>query len=146
MSRLAFALVIVLAGCSSGTPARDTVLLTGSSWSVERIVSADGSVARGGGETIAFGADGSLSMASCNTCQGRYETSGNRLVIDEGLRCTRKACMADEVELERIVSGTQLVERDGPYLILTAEVEAGAPDPPRVILLPTEAPASAATN
>lgn len=142
MRRLAFVLVLILAGCGGSTPSGESAVLPGSSWSVERIVYASGEVVRGDGETVAFGADGSIAMSSCNTCQGRYRAKRSSLSIDETLRCTRKACRPGEIQLERFLSGPQLIERDGPYLVLTAEPQEGQEDitQPSVLLLPTQAP------
>ncbi|MEL6615611.1 MAG: META domain-containing protein [Bacteroidota bacterium] len=144
MRLLALASVLLLVGCGGSAPSGPGAVLAGSSWSVERIVYASGEVIRGDGETIAFGADGSVSMASCNTCQGRYRARRGTLSIDETLRCTRKACRPGEIQIERFLSGPQTIERDGPYLVLTAQPdedrEGTAPQPPSVLLLPNEAP------
>lgn len=140
MLRVALVSLLVLAGCSSSSSREETTLLTGSSWTVERIVYPDGEIVRGDGETIAFGADGSVSVSSCNTCTGRFQSHRGGITVDAN-RCTRMACPSDTIQLERFVNGEQDVERDGPYLILTArptedEMEAA----PQVLLLPSEAP------
>lgn len=142
MRRFAFTLVFVLAGCGGSAPSGPGSDLPGSSWSVERIVYASGEVVRGEGETIAFGADGSVSMASCNTCQGRYRARQGTLTVDEPLRCTRKACRPGEIQIERFLSGPQTIERDGPFLVLTAQPTEERPsaEPPSVLLLPTQVP------
>ena len=143
MPRFAFALVLILAGCGGSQSSGGGPLLAGSSWSVERIVYASGEVARGHGETLAFGGDGSLSMSSCNTCQGRYRARGGVLTVDGALSCTRKACAAGEIELERLLGTEQTIERDGPYLVLTArpsEEDPSASAPAQILFLPTQAP------
>ncbi|OZC03025.1 META domain-containing protein [Rubricoccus marinus] len=135
------ALAFIVAGCSGPGASGGGVLLAGSSWSLERIVYPTGEVARGSGETVAFGADGSLSIASCNTCQGRYRMRGATLSVEEGLGCTRMACPTDAVQLEQFFATDVSVRRDGSYLIVTPEVEAGAASgAPQLILLPTQAP------
>ncbi|MEM6326974.1 MAG: META domain-containing protein [Bacteroidota bacterium] len=139
MPRLFAVLALLLVGCGSGTTSRDAELLTGSSWTVERIVYANGDVTRGSGETLAFGSDGSVSVASCNTCGGRFERSRQGIRID-ATRCTRRACRPDQVQLEQLVGGEQIVERDGPYLILSAAPDDRGGTPPQVLLLPSEAP------
>ncbi|MEM1054899.1 MAG: META domain-containing protein [Bacteroidota bacterium] len=139
------ALVFFLAGCSGSSTSRDTVLLTGSSWTVERIVYPSGEVVRGDGETIAFGSDGSLAVSSCNTCTGRFERGRSGGIVVDANRCTRRACQPGQIQLERFVSGEQRVERDGPYLILTAVPEdSDAAEPAQVLLLPAEAPSATA--
>jgi hypothetical protein len=145
LSLLCFLLLV--AGCGGAPPSGPGAALLGSSWTVERIVYPSGEVIRGGGETIAFGADGSLSLSSCNTCQGRFRTDGQTLTIREPLACTRRACQPGQIELERFVGGVQSVERDGAYLVLrtlpSEDAERPSPEPPSVLLLPQEAPASA---
>ena len=144
MRILSLAVVLALAGCGGASPSGPSAVIPGSSWTVERIVYPTGEVVRGGGETVAFGADGSLSIASCNTCQGRYRARRGTLTIRTPLSCTRKACQPDEIQLERFIGGTQLVERDGPYLVLTTVTDEGADrpaaDPPSVLLLPQQVP------
>ena len=136
MPRLALALVVILAGCGGGSEIPGgTTALPGTAWTVERIVYPSGDVVRGSGETVAFGADGSLVMSSCNTCQGRYRFRRGVLEVAENLSCTRKACPPEAVELERVVSGNQEVSRDGPYLVLEARDAGG--DAPQVLLLPS---------
>lgn len=142
MSRIALLLVfVVLAGCGGpGSSSRDATLLTGSSWTVERIVYPSGEVVRGDGETIAFGSDGSIAVSSCNNCSGRFDRSRGGVLIDAN-RCTKRACAPGTIELERFVNGQQSVERDGPYLILTAvPAERDSAEAPQVVLLPSEAP------
>ena len=130
----------MLAGCGGGTqvPGGETAL-PGTAWTVERIVYPSGDVVRGSGETIAFGADGTIAMSSCNSCQGRYRFRRGVLRVEDNLRCTRRACAAEEVELERIVAEEQVISRDGPYLVLTARDDR-QPDAPQVLLLPSEIP------
>ena len=148
MRSLPFALVLILAGCGGSQSAGGGVLLSGSSWNVERIVRPSGEVVRGQGETLAFGADGSFSTSSCNTCQGRYTLRRDVLEVDGALACTRKACAPDEIELERLFEVPQTVERDGPYLVLSgrASGDEEARDPTQILLLPTQAPEALPTN
>ena len=74
--------------------------------------------------TITFTPDGSISVDSCNDCDGTYSWDGNLLELD-GLGCTEKACgdrldLGVWLEADRIVVSdsdedevTLVSERDG---------------------------------
>ncbi len=143
MPRLAlFALVLFAAGGAGGCsvpPSGAASMLPGTTWLVDRIVEPDGSVRRGTGETVAFGADGRVSLSSCNVCTGTYAvTSAGVLTFAPGLACTRRGCPAGVTELEREMVGPLRASRDGEYLVLAA-AEGGR----QILLLPDAAPAEA---
>jgi len=122
--------LLLIAGCTP-TPTGFAASLPGSSWLVDRIVEPDGSVVRGTGETVTFGADGRLSLASCNQCNGGYQVSADGvLTLSEGVACTRRGCPEGAVELEREMQGPLSIARDGEYLVL------GGAGTPQIILLP----------
>jgi heat shock protein HslJ len=130
---LAVFAVVLAAGCS-GSATGVASQLAGTTWVVERIVNADGTVIRGSGETVTFGTDGTISLASCNLCSGRYALSGSTLRLDEAMACTRRGCPPGTVELERVLNGERHLRRDGEYLVL--EGGETVPDAPKVLLLP----------
>lgn len=131
MLRLAPAclLLVLVAGCAGTPPA--VADLAGTTWTVERIVMSDAEVRRGDGESITFGADGMVSVSSCNQCSGRARAQGSAIVIDPAMACTKMACGPGVLELERLVAGREL-RRDGLYLIADGPTEM-APD----LVLPT---------
>ena len=134
MPRLALFAALLLAGCSV-RPTGLAASLPGTTWLVDRIVEPDGSVRRGTGETVAFGADGRIALSSCNLCSGPYRiTSAGVLTLAPALACTRRGCPEGATELEREITGALRTSRDGEYLVLTA-VEGGR----QVILLPDAA-------
>ena len=143
MRLLCLALALFLVGCGGSPRTGAMAELAGTAWTVERIVYPTGEVIRGGGETLAFGTDGSLSMSSCNSCQGRYRARRVTVEIRQPLACTRRACATDAVELERFIGGVQRVERDGAYLVLTTVYPEGEEPQqggaPSVLLLPQSA-------
>ena len=118
------------AGCSPRPPAA-TDALPGTTWLVDRIVEPDGSVRRGTGETVAFGADRRVSLRSCNVCNGPYSLSGGVLTLSPDLACTRRACAPGTTELDAELVGPLAVRRDGEYLVLD-----GGADGRKVLLLP----------
>ena len=114
----------VAAGCA-GPPTGLAADLPGTTWSLERVVlPGAGGVLRGNGADVTFGADGSLSVSSCNVCNGTYRMRRDQLDV-EPLACTRRGCAENEVELERYLTGTMTVRRDGTYLIIEATGEEG---------------------
>ena len=122
---LASALLICLGGCGA-TPTGFQVDLPGSSWTLERVVRTDGSVARGDGDQVTFAADGSLALSSCNACSGEYSVRGDVLSIEAPLACTKRACAPGAVELERVLGTEATLRREGVYLIaepLTGDAE-----------------------
>lgn len=110
--------VLLVAGCSGGPPTGLSADLPGTAWTLERIVYADGNVARGSGERITFTPDGGLLVASCNTCNATYRMRGNELRVSEDMACTRRGCAPDEIELEAFVTGTLSLRFDGSYLVV----------------------------
>ena len=111
-------------GCA-GTPAVSD--FAGTTWTLDRIVGADGSVTRGSGEErLTFGADGRLALASCNQCSGPFQTSGSTLTVGEAMACTRRGCPDGAIELERYVRGQQTLRREGTYLVVEAADATGA--------------------
>ena len=127
---------LALSACG-GAPARGLAAdLPGSSWTLERVVLDDGRVVRGDGDQVTFAADGALSLASCNSCSGRYELRDDVLTVDAALACTKRACAPGAVELERYLGGTATVSRDGDYLV----VEPAAGRAQQVLFVPASTP------
>ena len=114
--------LLVAAGCAR-TPTGLSAELPGTSWTLERVVYADGSVERGAGERITFEPDGRVLVVSCNTCNGTFRLRGNRLQVREPLACTRRACAEGAVELEAFFEEERQLTRDGAYLIADGEGE-----------------------
>ncbi len=118
--RVAFLLAVlsVFAACQPPPAVGIAADVPGSTWSLERIVGADGAVHRGMGEQVSFGPEGSLSVASCNQCSGRYAVRDSVLTVPATLACTRRACPTGTVELETHLAGTSVLSRDGAYLVV----------------------------
>ena len=133
MPRLVLLAALAVSACSS-PPVGVAAELPGSSWTVERVVLPDGSVLRGEGQ-VTFGADGALTMASCNQCSGRYSIRDSVLTVEEPLACTKRACAPGAMELERHLGGVSTVRRDGSYLVAEPLAEGAA----RVLLVPANA-------
>ena len=129
--------LLAVAGCAGGSETADS--LTGSTWVLDRLVSPDGSVERGDGARMTFGASGTLSLDSCNLCSGRYRISGDVLTVAEATACTRRACPSGTLELERYFAAPMTVRRDGAYLILDP-VDPASPQPQ--LLFAPDAPPS----
>ena len=91
--------------------------LPGTTWTLERVVLADGGVLRGLDDQVTFGPDGGLTLSSCNTCTGRFRLRTDELQIEEPLACTRRGCPGDRVELERYLAGRHRLRMDGQYLV-----------------------------
>ena len=121
-----------LAGCSTPPPAGLGAELSGSSWTLERVVRADGTVQRGGGDQITFAAGGELALSSCNACTGSYAVTGDVLTVGEPLACTRRGCAPGAVALERVIGGSATLRRDGVYLV----VEPAAGDVEQALFVP----------
>ena len=117
----------IAAGCSSPpVPVGMEASLPGSSWTLERVVRADGSVERGSGDQITFASDGGLVLSSCNACTGSYVVTGDVLTVGEPLGCTKRACAPGAVELERVLGSSATLRREGVYLVaepLAGDVE-----------------------
>lgn len=109
--------------------------LPGSSWSLERIVLADGSVLRGDGDQITFASGGTLTVSSCNICNGRYAVEGDQLTVQEPLGCTRRACLSGAIELERYLASPATLRRDGAYLVIEPE----ASEAEQILFVPARA-------
>lgn len=138
MRALALAALLVATGCATTAPASE---YAGTVWTLDRIVTADGAVRRGSGEErLTFGADGALSVASCNQCNGRYEIDGPTLIVDEALGCTRRGCPDGAIELERYTTGALSMRREGTFLIIEA---AGVGGVSAQLLFTPEAPVAA---
>ena len=114
----AFALFLLVAGCASAPPVGLAADLPGTTWTLERVVLVGGDVLRGDGDAVTFGVDGSLAFSSCNQCSGRFAVRDALLTIDEPMACTRRACPAGDIELERYLTGTASIQRDGAYLVI----------------------------
>ena len=123
--------LLALAGCSS-PPTGLSAELPGTAWTLERVVYADGRVARGTGERVTFEPDGRVLVVSCNTCNGTYRMRGNELAVRSPMACTLRACADGAVELERYLDGDLTLQRDGAYLIM----EGVLPDSPQLHFLP----------
>jgi heat shock protein HslJ len=129
----AFAAGLALAACAGSPPTGFEADLPGTTWTVERVVDADGVVQRTDGGSVTFAADGALTLSSCNTCGGRYAVRGDELRVEAPLACTRRACLPGALELERYFAGPLELRREGAYLIAgpVGEVEG-----PQVHLVP----------
>ena len=132
MTRPLLLAVLLLAGCSVRPSSGPASTLPGTRWLVDRIVEPDGSVRRGTGETVSFGMDGRIALASCNLCSGPYTISAaGVLTVEPALACTRRGCPPGTTELETVMTGALASGRDGEYLVLSAP-EGGR----QIILLP----------
>lgn len=120
---LAAALLILTAGCGGTSPLVDDLAST--TWTVERVVFSDADVRRGDGETVTFGEDGAVSVASCNQCSGTLRSVGGELVIRSPMACTKRMCGPGVLELERYITDRTL-RRDGLYLIADGPGPIGA--------------------
>lgn len=123
---LSFACLVAFSACAGAPPVGLDADLLGSSWTLERVVMNDGTVRRGDGDQVTFSADGALVLSSCNACSGTYSVRDSVLTVAEPLACTRRACNAGQVELERVLGSTTALRREGVYLI--AQPMAGGVD------------------
>ena len=128
MRRLASTFVLaatlaMVAGCAGSGAASE---YAGTVWTLDRIVAADGGVTRGTGEErLTFGADGQVSLASCNQCSGPYRIAGATLTLGETMACTRRGCPEGAIELERYLSGQRTLRREGSYLVVESADASG---------------------
>lgn len=95
--------------------------MPGTTWTVERVVDADGDVDRGFAEQIAFGETGELRVVACNDCTGTYALEGDVLTVAPGLACTRRACPTTALDLGVVLDGTSTLRRDGAYLVVAPD-------------------------
>ena len=128
--------VLLTAGCGSSPPTGLAAEVPGTSWTLERVVLADGTVLRGDGDQVTFAPDGSVVIASCNQCSGRYSMREDLLTVDAPLACTRRACPVSTVELERYLGGVSTLSRDGAYLVAEPLTEAGGVTGVQVLMVP----------
>ena len=136
MRALLLSAALFAAGCGSSPPTGLAAAVPGTSWTVERVVTADGAVLRGDGARVTFAADGALVVSSCNECSGRYTMREDLLTVEAPLACTRRACPDSEIELERYLAGTTALSRDGAYLVAEPVAEAGGLTGVQVLLVP----------
>jgi len=115
---LALVPVLLLAACQPAPAVGAASDLPGTTWSLERIVPTDAAVVRGSGQQVSFGPEGSLAIASCNQCSGRYTVRDSVLTVTDALACTRRGCPVGTVELERYLSGTSVLRREGAFLVV----------------------------
>ena len=125
----ALVLAALVTGCGRA-PSGLAAEVPGSSWTLERVVLADGTVLRGDGDQVTFASDGAITLASCNVCNGEYAVRGDVLTVEPPLACTKRGCATGAVELERYLGGQATLRRDGAYLV--AESADGA----QVLLVP----------
>ncbi|MEM6287216.1 MAG: META domain-containing protein [Bacteroidota bacterium] len=133
---LALLTTVFLAGCGRA-PTGLAAELPGTTWTLERVVLADGSVLRGSDDQMTFGPDGGLTLSSCNTCNGRFRLRGDDLRLDDAMVCTKRACMDGQVELERYLTGHLTLRMDGQYLVAEPADEMAAAT--QVLFLPGDA-------
>ena len=131
-------LLLALAGCAGSAPAPTglAAVIPGTSWTLERVVTADGGVLRGDGDQVTFGAGGEVILASCNQCTGQFAMDGDALTVAAPLACTRRACPFGTVELEAYLAGTSTLRREGDYLIAEPLTELGEPTGAQVLMVP----------
>lgn len=134
MRALLLVVPLLAAGCSRA-PTGLAADLPGSTWTVERVVLADGTVLRGADDQVTFGTEGTLRLSSCNACNGRFRMRGDALRVEEPMACTKRACLDDRIELERYLTGEMAVRLDGQYLVVE-EVPEGGGVGTQVLLLP----------
>ena len=133
----ALLLVLFAGGCSQPPLTGLAAELSGSSWTLERVVAPDGAVLRGDDDRVTFAADGTLTISSCNSCAGRYRVRDGVLEVEPGLACTKRACPDGRVELERYFAGPTTLRRDGQYLVVQPSTVEGADAPePQILLVP----------
>ncbi len=91
-----FALVVLLTGCASGSPA-PAAALVGTSWTVTSIAKEDTTATP---PTMVFGADSSISgTTGCNQYTGSYETDGAKITIGS-IASTAMACVDPDVSAQ----------------------------------------------
>ena len=122
MRVLSLILVLAAAGCTGAPslppPVGLAAEIPGTTWTVERVVEADGDLGRGFAEQVAFGDDGDLRITACNDCSGRYTMTDDVLTVEPVLACTRRACPSAALPLGTILEGTSTLRRDGDYLVV----------------------------
>lgn len=110
-----------LAACRSVSPPPNPLAETG--WELRALVQNGDSLTSADGlpaDLLYFEADGGIRVRSCNLCTGLYTLSDLHVVVSR-LACTRRACPADRLELDRYVSGRAAYRLEGDRLILDVD-------------------------
>jgi heat shock protein HslJ len=114
---LLLALALVAGGCR--TAAAPDLALAGTSWRLVDLVDNGAALPAAPPDVLTFDtADRGVRVSSCNQCVGLY-TVGDRTLEVTRLACTRRACPADRLELDRYVAGRSRWRLDGDRLVLT---------------------------
>jgi heat shock protein HslJ len=112
-----------LAACRPVPPAPNPLAETG--WELRALVQGGDSLSNTGGlpaDLLYFEADGGIRVRSCNLCTGLYVLSDLHVVV-RNLACTRRACPADRLELDRYVAGRARYRLQGDWLLLDVDDE-----------------------
>ena len=97
--------------------------LTGTAWELRALVQNGDSLTVADGlpaDQVRFQPDGGVRIQSCNNCTGLYRMSPRHVVV-ERLACTRRACAATRLELDRYVGGRAAYSTRGDWLILDVD-------------------------
>ncbi len=118
MRPMFLALVMALAACRPIPEAVNP--LANTAWELRALTQNGDSLSTADGlpgDLMRFEGDGGFRVRSCNLCSGLYLLSDRHLVVQR-LACTRRACPAERIELERYVSGRAPYRFTGDWLIL----------------------------
>lgn len=118
LALLVLTAALLIAACRTAAPPPNP--LAGTAWELRTLVQGSDSLTAAGGlpaDQVRFQPDSGVRIRSCNTCTGTYRFS-DRHVVTERLACTRRACPAGRLELDRYVAGRAAYRLRGDWLIL----------------------------
>lgn len=113
--------LLLVAACRTAAPPPNP--LSGSAWTLRALVEDGDSLTAADGlppDVVRFQPDSGVRIQSCNSCTGTYRFS-DRHVVTERLACTRRACPASRLELDRYVAGRAAYRLRGDWLILDVD-------------------------
>ena len=102
--------------------------LRGTSWRLVSLVEDGAARTELPDDQLTFNATGQgVQVSTCNSCRGLYAVGDRTLEISQ-LACTRRACEADRLQLDRYLSGRSQWSVTGDQLTLTVHDELNSID------------------
>ncbi len=91
--------------------------LAGTDWELRILVEGTDSLTTLPPDGLHFIDEASISIRSCNSCNGTYRAEDGRLTL-ENLACTRMACAAGRPELDQLIGDVSTYHTRGDWLII----------------------------